>query len=162
MNLTALPRKSPPQESSSGKAKVSLRANDAQRYVLEGSLSSGEGKLLISGEGGLAADAPMANQPQGAEQFLAADIPAARVVISPDLVIERSSEASSSAASWSCLRQQHRPRQVAGAAVPVRFPPMSSSSTRTGRTGQPLPVTATVTVSLGDQAKLAGYGLMAA
>ena len=59
--------------------------------MLEGSLNSGEGKLLISGEGGLAADAPMTISLKG-EQFLAADIPAARVVISPDLAIERSSE----------------------------------------------------------------------
>ncbi|HJT98073.1 MAG TPA: translocation/assembly module TamB domain-containing protein, partial [Rhodanobacteraceae bacterium] len=70
---------------------ISVRASDAEHFVLEGTLKSGDGALTLSGSGGIAADAPAKASIQG-ENFLAADIPAARVVISPDLTIERSTE----------------------------------------------------------------------
>ncbi|MBK7209572.1 MAG: translocation/assembly module TamB domain-containing protein [Xanthomonadales bacterium] len=137
--------------------KVSLRANDAQRYVLEGSLSSGEGKLLISGEGGLAADAPMTISLKG-EQFLAADIPAARVVISPDLVIERSSEGILVSGKLVLPAANIDLAKLPGGGASAVSPDVVIVDAEQVEPGKPLPVTATVTVSLGDQVKLAGYG----
>ena len=137
--------------------KVSLRANDAQRYVLEGSLNSGEGKLLISGEGGLAADAPMTISIKG-EQFLAADIPAARVVISPDLAIERSSEGILVSGKLVLPAANIDLAKLPGGGASAASADVVIVDAEQVEPGKPLPVTATVTVSLGDQVKLAGYG----
>lgn len=137
--------------------KVELRANDAQRYVLEGSLNSGEGRLLISGEGGLAADAAMTISIKG-EQFLAADIPAARVVVSPDLVIERSSEGIFVSGKLVLPAANIDLARLPGSGASATSADVVIVDAEQAEPGKSLPVTATVTVSLGDKVKLAGYG----
>ncbi|MEP7097292.1 MAG: translocation/assembly module TamB domain-containing protein, partial [Dokdonella sp.] len=69
----------------------SVRAIDADHFVLDGTLKSGDGTITVSGTGGVGATAPLKASIKG-ENFLVADIPAAKVVISPDLTIERSAK----------------------------------------------------------------------
>lgn len=137
--------------------KVNLRATDAQRYVLEGSLNSGEGKLLIAGEGGLAADAPMTISIKG-EQFLAADIPAARIVISPDLAIQRGTEGILVTGKLVLPAANIDLARLPGGGASATSADVVIVDAEQVEAGKSLPVTATVTVSLGDMVKLAGYG----
>ncbi|HET9485498.1 MAG TPA: translocation/assembly module TamB domain-containing protein, partial [Xanthomonadales bacterium] len=68
--------------------RATLRSDGADRYVLEGSVESGEGTIRVSGTGGLGADAPMQIAVRG-ERVLAADIPGVKIVASPELELER-------------------------------------------------------------------------
>jgi translocation and assembly module TamB len=67
---------------------ISVRSRDGQNFDIDGSIGSDEGKLAIKGSAGIAANAPIAITIQG-DQFLAANIPGAKVHISPDLKIDR-------------------------------------------------------------------------
>ncbi|MEO8802553.1 MAG: translocation/assembly module TamB domain-containing protein [Rudaea sp.] len=68
---------------------VELHSNDGRVFVLDGTIGSGSGKLAIKGDIGANTDTPLALHIQG-EDFLAADIPGAKVWISPDLTLKRS------------------------------------------------------------------------
>jgi translocation and assembly module TamB len=67
---------------------IVVRSGDGEHFDIDGSIASAEGKLAIKGNAGTAANAPLSVTIQG-EDFLAADIPGAKVHISPDLKIDR-------------------------------------------------------------------------
>ncbi len=137
--------------------KFSLRAADAQRYVLDGTISSGKGNLVISGEGGLGTDEPMKINIKG-EDFLAADIPAARVVVSPDLAIERSAEGILVTGKLTLPSADIDLAKLPGGGASAISPDVVIVDADQAELGKSLPVTATVTVTLGDKVKLAGFG----
>ena len=137
--------------------KFSLRAADAQRYVLDGTINSGKGNLVISGEGGLGSDEPMKINLKG-EDFLAADIPAARVVVSPDLAIERSAEGILVTGKLTLPSADIDLAKLPGGGASAISPDVVIVDAEQAEPGKSLPVTATVTVSLGDKVKLAGFG----
>ncbi|MDR3389489.1 MAG: translocation/assembly module TamB domain-containing protein [Rudaea sp.] len=68
--------------------RIGLRSGDGRSFAVDGSVGSGDGKLALSGDLGVAADAPIAIRISG-ENFLAADIPGAQVRISPELALAR-------------------------------------------------------------------------
>ncbi|MGN2242591.1 translocation/assembly module TamB domain-containing protein [Frateuria sp. GZRR33] len=67
---------------------VALRAPDAQHVELDGHVRSGKGTLLIGGSYGLTAQTPSAITLTG-QDVTVADIPAAQVVLTPDLRVQR-------------------------------------------------------------------------
>jgi len=67
---------------------IAVRSRDGENFDIDGAIGSAEGKLAIKGNAGTAADAPLNVTIKG-DNFLAADIPGAKVHISPDLKIER-------------------------------------------------------------------------
>ncbi|MFT3791541.1 MAG: translocation/assembly module TamB domain-containing protein [Rudaea sp.] len=67
---------------------ISVASRDGANFDIDGSIASDEGKLAIKGKAGAAANAPLALTIQG-DNFLAANIPGAKVHISPDLKIDR-------------------------------------------------------------------------
>ena len=67
---------------------VKLHSDDGRQFTVTGSIASGNGKIAIDGKVGATADAPLALHIGGTE-FLAADIPGAKVYVSPDLVLNR-------------------------------------------------------------------------
>ncbi|HEX7914861.1 translocation/assembly module TamB domain-containing protein [Rudaea sp.] len=67
---------------------IAVKSRDGENFDIDGSIASDEGKLALKGSAGLAPDAPIALTIQG-DNFLAANIPGARVHISPDLKIDR-------------------------------------------------------------------------
>ena len=136
---------------------LSLRAPDARHFVLEGSVASGKGKLSISGEGGLAADEPMTVTIKG-DQFLAADIPAARVILSPDLAITRNSEGYLVSGTVAVPSADVDLARLPGAGASAASPDVVVIDAEKPEPGKPVPLTARVTVSLGDKVKLKGYG----
>ncbi len=67
---------------------VSLRSRDGANFDIDGTVASAEGKLALKGTAGSAANAPLSITVKG-EDFLAADIPGAKIHVSPDLKISR-------------------------------------------------------------------------
>ncbi len=67
---------------------IAVRSRDGVTFDIDGSIASAEGKLAIKGSAGTGTNAPVSITIKG-EDFLAADVPGARVHISPDLKIER-------------------------------------------------------------------------
>jgi translocation and assembly module TamB len=132
---------------------------DAQgRLTLTGQVTSGQGVLHVSGNTGLAADAPL-NLAINGNDVLVADTPAARVVASPDLRIARSQGVFAVTGSVTIpsakVAVEKLPGQGPAAASPdvviVDAPPAARVA--------PLAMTANVEVKLGDAVKLQGYGL---
>ncbi|MGH8123968.1 MAG: translocation/assembly module TamB domain-containing protein, partial [Rudaea sp.] len=68
--------------------KISVVSRDGENFAIDGSIASDEGQLALKGNAGIAANAPVTLTLKG-EDFLAANIPGAKVHISPDLKIDR-------------------------------------------------------------------------
>ena len=67
---------------------ISVHSRDGQTFDVDGSITSGDGKLKLSGNLGLGTNAPLSLKIDG-DNFLAADIPGAQVRISPALTLQR-------------------------------------------------------------------------
>lgn len=67
---------------------LTIGTADARQFRVDGSVQSGAGSLAIHGSAGIGADAQTVLTLKGS-QFTAADIPAAKVVISPDLTLKK-------------------------------------------------------------------------
>lgn len=137
--------------------RISLRAADARRFALDGTILSGDGRIALSGEGGLGADEPLKIAVKG-EDFLAADIPAARVVVSPDLSIERNTEGILVTGKLAVPSANVDLAKLPGGGASAASPDVVIVDAMQAEPGKQAPVTARVTVSLGDEVKLAGYG----
>jgi len=137
---------------------ISARAIDADHFVLEGTLKSGDGALTLSGTGGIGANAPLKASIKG-DNFLAADIPAAKVVISPDLSIERSAENITVGGSITIPKTDVDLAKLPGGGVAQTSPDVVVIDAEQPAPGKPLPVVVGVEVRLGDDVKLAGLGL---
>ncbi len=137
---------------------VTLHATDADHFSLEGTLKSGAGALTLAGNGGVGATAPLKASIKG-ENFLAADIPAARVVITPDLTIERSADRITVGGSIGIPKANVDLARLPGGGVSKTSPDVVVTDAEQPEPGKPLPVVVAVTVRLGDEVKLAGFGL---
>ncbi|HEY6943153.1 translocation/assembly module TamB domain-containing protein [Dokdonella sp.] len=137
---------------------ITARATDADHFALDGTLRSGDGALTLSGTGGIGANAPLHATIKG-DNFLAADIPAAKVVISPDLVIERTSENLSVGGSVTIPKTAVDLAKLPGGGTAKTSPDVVVVDAEQPAPGQPLPVVVGVEIHLGDDVKLAGLGL---
>lgn len=137
---------------------ISVRATDSDHFVLEGTLKSGDGTLTLSGNGGVGADAPLNARIKG-DKFLAADIPAARVVISPDLTIERSAQNMTVGGSVTIPNAAVDLAKLPGGGGAATSPDVVVVDAEQAAPGKPLPVVVAVEVKLGRDVKLAGMGL---
>ncbi|MEO7433045.1 MAG: translocation/assembly module TamB domain-containing protein [Dokdonella sp.] len=137
---------------------VSVRATDADHFVLEGTLKSGDGTLTLSGAGGIGATSPVKATIKG-ENFLAADIPAAKVVISPDLTIERSASNITVGGSITIPSTNVDLAKLPGGGVSKTSPDVVIVDADQPEAGKALPVIVAVQVKLGSDVKLAGLGL---
>lgn len=138
---------------------ISVRALDAQKFVVEGSIQSGQGTLTFGGEGGLASDAPMKVTIKGTD-VTAANIPAAKVVVSPDLVIERNAAGLLVTGSVEIPRADVDLEKLPGGgpAGNPRSPDVVIVDEETSQGATALPITARVSLKLGDKVKLVGLG----
>jgi translocation and assembly module TamB len=136
---------------------VALRAVGNQSFVLEGSIKSGKGSISIHGEGGLSEADAMKVSVKG-EDFLAADIPAAKVLISPDLSLERANNTINVLGSVTVPSANVDFSKLPGGGVSSTSPDVVITDAKREEPGKPAPITANVTVILGDNVKLAGFG----
>ena len=81
--------------------RIVLATSDAKVFRIDGKVSSGKGALAINGTAGVGTDVPTSITLKGS-QFTAADIPSARVIISPDLTIKQSKHPSFAAGRRAC------------------------------------------------------------
>lgn len=137
---------------------MSLRAVDAEHFALDGSLKSGQGTLTLSGSGGITSQAPLQASIRGTD-FLALDIPAARVLISPDLRIERNDKLLSVGGSVSIPRTNIDLAKLPGGEAAKSSPDVVVVDAPAVAPARALPVTVAVDIKLGDEVKLAGMGL---
>ncbi|NCT67122.1 MAG: pathogenicity protein [Rhodanobacteraceae bacterium] len=137
---------------------INLRALDAGHFALDGTLKSGDGTLALSGSGGVGADAPFKASVKG-DNFLAADIPAARVLISPDLTLERGEENLRIGGSLTIPKANLDLAKLPGGGASTHSPDVVVTDAEQPAPGKPLPVVVAVLVKLGDEVKLAGFGL---
>ncbi|MEO7774931.1 MAG: translocation/assembly module TamB domain-containing protein, partial [Steroidobacteraceae bacterium] len=124
-----------------------------------GAISSGKGKLEIDGTGTLQGTARLTIK---GDDFLAADMPGVRVHISPNLDFERGAERMTLVGDLRLqgadINLQKLPRgnraQAASADVVV-----VDETSEMQKEAQSIPLLATINVDLGENVKLAGYGL---
>jgi translocation and assembly module TamB len=135
-----------------------VRATDSEHFVLEGTIKSGDGSLTLSGSGGIGATAPAKASIKG-ENFLAADIPAARVIISPDVTLERSADDIRVGGALTIPKANIDLGKLPGGGVNKVSPDVVVVDAEQPAPGKALPVIVAVTVKLGDDVKLAGFGL---
>ncbi len=137
---------------------IRVRAADMEHFTLEGTLESGEGRLVLSGTGGVGATAPLDARIRG-EGFLAADIPAARVVISPDITLKRDSEHVQVGGSVTIPEADVDLARLPGGGVSKASPDVVVVDADQPAADDPLPVDVSMTVKLGDKVTLRGMGL---
>jgi len=143
------------------KASQSAKAG-SDGFTLEGQVKSGKGQLQFRGS---MSERGVVDAHIGGENFLAADIPAANVVISPDLALSGDPKAY-------LLKGDVTIRSAAVnlQKIPTDQPPGVSPDVVVVRDGKvvqsaaqeaALPLTADINVKLGDKVAITGYGLEA-
>lgn len=139
-----------------GKVQVDL---DAQgRVTVVGGVRSGQGRLTLSGSGGLDAQAPLEVKIDG-ENFLAADIPAAHVLLSPKLVLRRNEQGIHASGEVGMPQANIDLTKLPGGGAAATSPDVVIVDAETAPGAAALPVTADVTLRLGDEVRLKGFGL---
>ncbi len=141
------------------KGHMTVQTTDAKQFRIDGSVQSGEGTLTVAGTAGIGAAAPTSITLKGS-RFTAADIPAAKVVISPDLVVKQDAAGINVGGGVSIdsadVNVEKLPGGGASQASPdvviVDQPQQPTAST-------PVPITASVKVDLGHRTHVVGLGL---
>jgi translocation and assembly module TamB len=138
--------------------RFSVTGDSDGRLAITGDVASGEGTLHVDGHAGLGAGSVLDLAVKG-DRVLVADIPAARVVASPDLAITRSGNTfrvtGSVAIPEARIEAEKLPGQGPAQASPdvviVDAPPPEAVT--------PLAMEADLQIQLGDKVKVQGYGL---
>lgn len=141
---------------SDGKVQIDLDGNG--RVVVSGGVSSGKGRLKISGNGGIAADAPLDIAIEG-QDFLAADIPAAHVILSPKLTVRRNEQGLDVDGEVFVPKADVDLTKLPGGGTAKTSPDVVIVDAEAVEGKDALPITADVTLRLGDDVKLKGFGL---
>lgn len=144
---------------------VALRARSGNRIEVDGRIATADNStLILGGWFGLPANGrmPMDVRITG-ENVLVADIPAARVFISPDLVINAGDDRLNVTGEVTVPQARIMPEEIEGGAVATSpdvyvVDPQAQAELAAAESSA-LPVYATVTVRLGDRVNIEGYGL---
>ncbi|HWU77493.1 MAG TPA: translocation/assembly module TamB domain-containing protein [Rhodanobacter sp.] len=142
-----------------GSGKLTLATADAKLLRIDGQVTSGSGNLVIRGDLGLGADVATALTIKGS-QFIAADIPSAKLVVSPDLQIRQSSKGIDIGGSVSLDSADVNLDKLPGAGATKSSPDVVIVDQKQQQARQEkMPVTASVSILLGNKTHLAGLGL---
>lgn len=140
---------------------VTVATRTPGQLDIGGRIGSGEGTLKIDGAVGLDADHDTRLAISGSK-VQAADIPAAKVTISPDLVLKRSHEGmditGSLAIDKADIKLEKLPGGGPGGIQPSRDVVVLDDEKKAEEEAV-LPVTVDVTVNLGESTHLEGYGM---
>ncbi len=144
---------------------IALRATSGNRIEVDGRIATAENStLILGGWFGLPANGrlPMDVRITG-ENVLVADIPAARVFISPDLTINAGDDRLNVTGEVAIPQARIMPEEIEGGAVAtspdVHVVDPQAQAELAAADAAALPVHATVTVRLGDRVNIEGYGL---
>ena len=139
--------------------RLSVSTTDARQFLVNGSVQSGKGTLAISGNAGLGAHAQTAITLKGS-QFTAADIPAAKVVISPDLTVKQDAKGIDIGGGLSIDSADVNADKLSGAGATQASPDVVViDQKQQEQAARKLPITASVKVDLGGKTHIVGMGL---
>ncbi|MFC5435962.1 translocation/assembly module TamB domain-containing protein [Rhodanobacter umsongensis] len=141
------------------RGRLSVSTVDAHQLLVNGNVQSGKGTLAINGSVGLGAAAKTAITLKGS-QVTAADIPAAKVVISPDLVVKQDAEGIDISGGLAIDSAEVNADKLPGAGATQASPDVVVvDQKQQEQAARKLPVSAQVRVDLGRQAHIIGMGL---
>ncbi|GAB3782503.1 translocation/assembly module TamB domain-containing protein [Dyella agri] len=140
------------------KGRLVVSALDARSLRVDGSVQSGAGALTVAGVAGLGGTVTTDIAITG-KQFTAADIPAAKVVVSPDLRLQRDAQGLGLNGSVLLDSADVNLDKLPGAGASKASPDVVVVDRKQPEPGSALPFTATVKVDLGGKTHLAGMGL---
>ncbi|MBB5358966.1 translocation and assembly module TamB [Rhodanobacter sp. ANJX3] len=141
--------------------KLVVSALDSQHFRLDGTVQSGKGSLAIGGSVGLGATAQTLVTLKGS-RFTAADIPAAKVVISPDMTIKQDSKGIAIGGGVTLDSADINLEKLPGAGATKASPDIvlvDQKPQDREQAATALPISAQVKVDLGDKTHLVGKGL---
>jgi translocation and assembly module TamB len=139
--------------------RITVSTTDAQRFEIQGGVQSGKGTLAIDGYAGLGENAQAALTLKGS-QFTAADIPAAKVVISPDLVLKQDAKGIDIGGEVKLESADIDVSKLPGAGATRASPDVVVvDQQKEQEEAAKLPITAQIKVDLGRHTHLVGMGL---
>jgi len=138
---------------------VTLATDDARELRVDGTLRSGKGTLSVRGKTGLGRDASTELVFQG-QQVTAADIPAARVVVSPTLVLRKDPQGMDVSGRIALDSADIDVSRLPGAGATKASPDVVVMDEQQQEAkAAAMPINATVAVDLGEHTHLVGMGL---
>ena len=140
------------------KGRLAVSALDTHSLRVDGNVQSGAGTLTVAGTAGLGGSVATDIAIKGS-QFTAADIPAAKVVISPDLRLQRNAQGLDLGGSVLLDSADVNLDKLPGAGASQASPVVVVVDRPQPEPGSTLPFTATVKVDLGRRTHLTGMGL---
>ena len=139
--------------------RLGVSTSDARQFLVNGSVQSGKGTLAIDGSAGLGANAQTAITLKGS-QFTAADIPAAKVVISPDLTVRQDAKGIDIGGGLGIDSADVNAEKLPGAGATKASPDVVViDQKQQEQAASKLPISALVKVDLGRKAHIVGMGL---
>ena len=137
-----------------------LRASssDARTIALEGQVHSGKGTLELGGHLGLGSKAETALTIKGS-RFEAANIPAARITLSPDLKLDSNADGLHFAGSVAIDSADVDAEKLPGAGTTQASPDVVVMDAPKTDSAAATPLSADIRVDLGDDTHLKGFGL---
>jgi len=129
---------------------ITVNSSDGKAFHIDGSIASGEGKLTLSGQFGIDAHAPLALKIDG-ENFLAADIPGAKVYISPALTVHRDDKRFAIGGEVTVPRASIDVAKLPGGGASAVSPDVVVTDEATAPASASLPLDTMVTVKLGTK-----------
>lgn len=139
--------------------KLTLSTTDAQQFRIDGSAHSGQGNVSINGVAGLGENAQTRLTVKGS-QFTVADIPAAKVVISPDLIVTQDAKGIDVSGGVNLDSADVDVSKLPGAgATQASSDVVVIDEKQQEQQASKLPITAQVKVDLGSKTHLVGLGL---
>ena len=133
---------------------INVHSRDGRIFDVDGSITSGDGKLKLSGNIGAGAGVPLSLKIDG-ENFLAADIPGAQVRISPALTLHRDDKRFALEGAVTIPRADVDVSKLPGGGATKVSPDVVVTDERAAPAVHTLPLDAVVTVKFGAGEKLA-------
>ncbi len=142
-----------------GEGQLTVSTADARQFLIRGQVKSGAGTLAIDGNAGLGASAQTRLTLKGS-QFTAADIPAARVVVSPDLTVQQDARGIDIGGALGIDGADINAEKLSGAGTAKASPDLVVVDEKQQQeAASKLPISALVKVDLGRRTHVVGMGL---
>lgn len=139
--------------------RLTVSTIDARQFLIHGQVKSGTGTLAIAGNAGLGTDAQTLLTLKGS-QFTATDIPAAKVVVSPDLTVKQDAKGIDIGGALSVDSAEVNADKLPGGGATQASPDVVViDEKQQQQASSKLPISALVKVDLGHKTHVVGMGL---
>lgn len=139
--------------------RISVNTTDAKNFVVDGTIRSGDGTLSVKGNAALGEGAQMRVGVEGSK-FTAVDIPAAKAVISPDILIVQDAKGMNVSGKLNIDMADVNVEKLPGAgATKASSDVVVVDEKQQEAAAQASPITADIRVDLGQKVHLVGFGI---